>query len=116
MRLQEKYGYCEVQLRVTFMRGLHPFYPPTVELVRPRMSPVVACALASHPLLCLERWDPWKPCAELLYELKAFLQVLPRFPIVLAVETLLPTLHPFLFLHYSLAVSRRENLIILTKS
>mmetsp|Transcript_5781 Transcript_5781/g.16229 ORF Transcript_5781/g.16229 Transcript_5781/m.16229 type:complete len:994 (+) Transcript_5781:105-3086(+) len=73
-QLQQAHGYDFVELRVAFMRGLHPFYPPKVEVVRPRMPLAVVCALASHPLLSLEGWDPLKPCLELLKELRAFLE------------------------------------------
>lgn len=30
-------GYDYVELRVTFKEDLHPFYPPTIALVRPRL-------------------------------------------------------------------------------
>jgi len=35
---------------------------------------VLAGALASHPLLSLDLWDPWKPCEEWLAVLKDFIQ------------------------------------------
>lgn len=73
--LQVSHGYDTVELRISFMRGLHPFYPPKVALIRPRMPAVLAGALASHPLLSLDLWDPWKPCEEWLAVLKDFIQV-----------------------------------------
>eukprot|EP00434_Breviolum_minutum_P046390 symbB.v1.2.041921.t1/scaffold8866.1/size4814/1 len=35
--LQKLQGYDYVELRVTFKEDLHPFYPPTIALVRPRL-------------------------------------------------------------------------------
>jgi baculoviral IAP repeat-containing protein 6 len=73
--LKASHGIDTVELSVTFTRGLHPFYPPKVQLIRPRMPVIILSALASHPLLSLELWDPWKPCEKWLSLLKEFLQV-----------------------------------------
>ena len=48
--------------------------PPAVQLLRPRMRGPLAAALASHPALQLEHWDPWRPQKQLLELLRAFLQ------------------------------------------
>ena len=51
MELERRHGQGNVQLRLRFKRGLHPFYPPSVELLRPRFCGPLLGALASHPLL-----------------------------------------------------------------
>lgn len=70
-----KYAVSSVQLRFSFMRGLHPFYPPSLEVVRPHLSCPLAGALASHPLLRLEHWDPMMNMNQLLDRIKEFLEV-----------------------------------------
>lgn len=74
MKLSFIHGYSTVQLQVTFKRGLHPFYPPRVEVIRPRFKGPVGWAVSSHPILQLANWDPWRSQKSLLLEIKAFLQ------------------------------------------
>ena len=64
-----------VHLRLSFKRGLHPFYPPVLDLLHPRMKGPVHGALASHPIAQLRHWDPWGTQRELAAKLKAFLEV-----------------------------------------
>lgn len=73
--LEEKHGQSQVMLRMEFKRGLHPFYPPTVQLVRPRCRAPLIGALSSHPMLQLASWDPWRPQKDLIEQLRVFLQV-----------------------------------------
>ena len=73
--LKEKHGQSQVLLRMEFKRGLHPFYPPTVQLVRPRCRAPLIGALSSHPMLQLASWDPWRPQKDLIEQLRVFLQV-----------------------------------------
>ena len=56
-------GYGHVQVRVSFMPDLYPFYPPRVRVVRPRLKGIVASALAAHPAFHLRRWRPFTPAA-----------------------------------------------------
>jgi baculoviral IAP repeat-containing protein 6 len=70
-----KWAVSSIQLRFTFMRGLHPFYPPRLEVVRPHLASPLPGALASHPLLRLEHWDPWMNMSQLLERIKEFLEV-----------------------------------------
>lgn len=40
-------GTSSVQLHVVFKRPLHPFYPPSLQLVSPRfLGPILRCGLA----------------------------------------------------------------------
>lgn len=73
--LQQRHGYSHVQLQLMFKRGLHPFYPPQLELQRPRFRGPIAGALASHPMAQLQTWDAWRTMRELADQLKSFLQV-----------------------------------------
>ena len=74
--LKDRGGEGCVHLRLKFKRGLHPFFPPAVQLVGPRFHGPLLGALCSHPMLQLNCWDPWLRQQELLEHLKTFLQVL----------------------------------------
>jgi hypothetical protein len=73
--LERLQGRGEVCLRLKFKRGLHPFFPPQVQLLRPRCLAPIAGALSSHPMLQLSKWDPWRPQRDLLEHLRTFLEV-----------------------------------------
>ena len=64
-----------MHLRLHFKRGLHPFYPPTAELLWPRCQGPFAGALSSHRMIQLRSWDPWKPIKELILQLRVFMEV-----------------------------------------
>eukprot|EP00798_Chlamydomonas_sp_ICE-L_P023073 gene23073-30265_t len=36
--IQRRYHYSTVKVHITFKRGLHPFYPPSLELKRPHFQ------------------------------------------------------------------------------
>lgn len=74
MAMRELHGYSTVQLHVTFKRGLHPFYPPMVEVIRPRFKGPVNWAISSHPMLRLANWDPLRSQKLLIIEIKLFLE------------------------------------------
>jgi hypothetical protein len=46
-----------------------------VQLVRPHFYPPMAAAAASHPMLKLANWDPWRPMTEVIAILKEVLEV-----------------------------------------
>ncbi len=73
--IQRRHQVSFVKLIISFKRGLHPFYPPSVEVVRPHFKGCTSTAVASHPLLKLGTWHPWKPVGELIGQIKLFLQV-----------------------------------------
>ena len=75
-RLTTLHGCGFVHLRLHFKRGLHPFHPPTAELLWPRCQRPFAGALSSHPMIQLRSWDPWKPVKELILQLRVFMEVL----------------------------------------
>ncbi|MEW5298580.1 MAG: hypothetical protein WDW36_001686 [Sanguina aurantia] len=76
--VQKRYAYSSVQLHITFKRGLHPFYPPAVDIVRPHFVGPVLGAVASHPMLLLQNWDPWRSHLQLIQEVKSFLETKAR--------------------------------------
>lgn len=78
VELRKRYGFSSVELLLTFKRGLHPFYPPRVEILRPRFKGPVAWAITSHPMLRIQNWDPWKLQKEVLMQIKDFLQIHAR--------------------------------------
>jgi hypothetical protein len=47
-------------------------------VVSPRLKGPLAGALASHPMLQLKNWDPWRPVKELAAHLRTFLEVSPH--------------------------------------
>jgi baculoviral IAP repeat-containing protein 6 len=73
--VSSKFAVSSIQLRFTFMRGLHPFYPPRVEVLRPHLSTPLPGALASHPLLRLEHWHPTMTMTQLVENIRTFLEV-----------------------------------------
>jgi hypothetical protein len=75
LELQKKYTYSNVQLRVHFKRGLHPFYPPAIQIIRPHFANPIAGAVSSHPMLKLQNWQPMRSLRELFGEIKQFLGV-----------------------------------------
>lgn len=52
-----------------------PGAPLRPQVVRPHFQGVTATAIASHPLLKLGTWDPWRPVGELIGQIKTFLEV-----------------------------------------
>ena len=66
-------GYGEVQMRVSFMPDLYPFYPPRVRVVRPRLKGIAAGALAAHPAFHLRQWRPFTPAATVVKFARDFL-------------------------------------------
>lgn len=72
-QLQKRFSYSSIHLLITFKRGLHPFFPPCLEILRPRLRGVMAWALASHPMLNLRNWDPLMRQKDLIMQIKEFL-------------------------------------------
>jgi baculoviral IAP repeat-containing protein 6 len=71
-------GLSSVQLQLTFRRGLHPFYPPSVRVVSPRFRGGVLAAVAAHPALSAAGWRPTRSARDLLLLVKAFLEAHAR--------------------------------------
>ncbi|CAE7665198.1 unnamed protein product [Symbiodinium pilosum] len=73
-------GYDYVELRVNFREDLHPFYPPSVSIVRPRLlgRHDVQAALACHPRLQLKGWSPFQSSKDLLVSIRNFLDRIAR--------------------------------------
>jgi hypothetical protein len=70
-----KYGTSTVQLQIKFKRHLHPVFPPSVRVVAPRFQGPILAAIASHPILSSEGWDPMLSAREFLLVIKTFLEV-----------------------------------------
>ena len=66
-------GYGYVNLRVSFMPDLYPFYPPRVRVVRPRLTGTVASALAAHPAFHLRNWRPFTSASAVVTFARDFL-------------------------------------------
>ena len=67
-----------MQLRLHFKADLYPFYPPKVRLVRPKIAGFVPGAVIAHPHLHLRNWDPFRPIADVVAHLRAFLSTFAR--------------------------------------
>ena len=74
-KLHKEHDKGRVHLQLSFKRGLHPFYPPLLDVLYPRFQGPVAGALASHPVTQLQHWDPWMTQRDLAAKLRAFLEV-----------------------------------------
>lgn len=70
-----KYGMSSVQLQISFKRGLHPFYPPSVRIISPRFHDPVLAAVASHPAFSADGWNPMMSAKEAILKIKSFLEV-----------------------------------------
>ncbi|KAK9830590.1 hypothetical protein WJX81_002568 [Elliptochloris bilobata] len=90
--MERRHGQCGVRLRLRFKRGLHPFYPPSVELLQPRFCGPLLGALASHPLLQITHWDPWRPLREVALQLRAYVEAVGRVDLGSPLND--PELHP----------------------
>ena len=66
-------GYGYVNVRVSFMPDLYPFYPPRVRVVRPRLTGTVASALAAHPAFHLRNWRPFTSASAVVTFARDFL-------------------------------------------
>ena len=66
-------GYGYVNLRVSFMPDLYPFYPPRVRVVRPRLTGTAAGALAAHPAFHLRNWRPFTSASAVVTFARDFL-------------------------------------------
>ncbi|EFN57878.1 hypothetical protein CHLNCDRAFT_141888 [Chlorella variabilis] len=69
-----RFGSSSVQMHIVFKRPLHPFYPPSVQLVSPRFQGPILGAVASHPLFAIKGWDPTLSARDALLLLKQFLE------------------------------------------
>lgn len=78
--LKSMYGYDYIELRLTFKEDLHPFYPPSVAVVRPRLhgDHDIPSAIACHPRLQLRGWSPFQTTRELLMSIRNFLDRVAR--------------------------------------
>ncbi|KAG1660587.1 hypothetical protein FOA52_003018 [Chlamydomonas sp. UWO 241] len=76
--IQRRHQYSFVKLVLRFKRGLHPFYPPSVQMVRPHFAGSTATAIASHPMLKLGKWDPFRPVTDIIKGIKDFLETTAR--------------------------------------
>jgi len=58
MLLESVHGYNYVELSLKFQMNIHPFFPPSVTLVRPRLSGGVLERIAALDTLKVASWDP----------------------------------------------------------
>ncbi|GFR51569.1 hypothetical protein Agub_g13905, partial [Astrephomene gubernaculifera] len=76
--VSRRYFYSTVRLRLRFMRGLYPFYPFAVEVVWPRLAGPLLGAVASHPMLATDKWDPFRPVMATVAQIKKYLEAHAR--------------------------------------
>eukprot|EP00930_Biecheleria_cincta_P083732 TRINITY_DN73243_c0_g1_i1.p1 TRINITY_DN73243_c0_g1~~TRINITY_DN73243_c0_g1_i1.p1 ORF type:complete len:928 (-),score=204.20 TRINITY_DN73243_c0_g1_i1:467-3199(-) len=78
--LQRCFGYDYIQLHIAFKEDLHPFYPPTVTIVRPRLigKHDILAAMAYHPRLQLKGWSPFQTTKEVISAIRNFLERIAR--------------------------------------
>ncbi|KAL3136896.1 hypothetical protein ABBQ32_006505 [Trebouxia sp. C0010 RCD-2024] len=86
--VHQQHDCNHVHLRLSFKRGLHPFYPPLLDLLHPRFKGPVNGALASHPVAQLQHWDPWRTLQDLAAKLKSFLQAVAEVDVAATVNSL----------------------------
>ena len=71
-----KYGVSSVQLQINFKRGLHPFYPPSLQVLSPRLEGCAMGAVACFPILKADNWDFLLSAKEVVLKIKEFLEVI----------------------------------------
>lgn len=78
--LHSRFGYDYIELHLAFKEDLHPFYPPTASVVRPRLHGRhdVLAALACHPRLQLRGWSPFQTTKDLLMSIRHFFESIAR--------------------------------------
>ena len=65
------YDYIEVQL--DFSMDLYPFFPPLVEVIRPRLQGSMMLRVTTMLILKLAYWDPVRDMKSVLLDFKTFL-------------------------------------------
>ncbi|KNC54624.1 uncharacterized protein AMSG_01478 [Thecamonas trahens ATCC 50062] len=73
------YDYAE--LRVSFVMDLHPFYPPTVSLVRPRFQAFMMSKVTCMDALKFSNWNPVVSMKAVLTQIKNLLASLGRLEV-----------------------------------
>jgi baculoviral IAP repeat-containing protein 6 len=86
-------GADTVELRLRYKADLFPFYPPSVDVVRPRLRGGVRGALMAHPLLRPSSWRWTTTCPELLERLRGFMELHARVDFSVG-EVNNPAIHP----------------------
>lgn len=69
------FGLSSVHLQITFKRGLHPFYPPSIQVLSPRFVGPVLGAVSCFPMLHPQNWDPIASAKDIILNIKDFLEV-----------------------------------------
>eukprot|EP01129_Flabellula_baltica_P007205 TRINITY_DN2777_c0_g1_i2.p1 TRINITY_DN2777_c0_g1~~TRINITY_DN2777_c0_g1_i2.p1 ORF type:complete len:667 (+),score=161.68 TRINITY_DN2777_c0_g1_i2:599-2599(+) len=64
--LNELYGYDYVEFDVSFKEDLYPFYPPLVQIIRPRFQGFIIGRITGMDTLKLENWNPLMSMEEVL--------------------------------------------------
>jgi baculoviral IAP repeat-containing protein 6 (apollon) len=72
------YGSSTVQMRISFRRGLQPFYPPAVRIISPRFYEPILSAVACHPMFDTDNWDFTLGAKDVILRVKSFLQAYAR--------------------------------------
>lgn len=62
-----------VRIKLTFKRGLYPFFPPLVQVIAPRLAGPMHLALTTHAAVA---WPTWKATRTIADVMAAFRQVL----------------------------------------
>lgn len=68
------FGLSSVHLQITFKRGLHPFYPPSIQVLSPRFVGPVLGAVSCFPMLHPQNWDPIASAKDIILNIKDFLE------------------------------------------
>jgi len=76
--VKKKFGYDYVQVRVELKEDLHPYYPPKMTIIRPRLEGIVALATCLHPKFRLKNWLPMTSMTDVLLTARTFLERFAR--------------------------------------
>ena len=80
-QVETLYGYNYVEIEFTFTPDLHPFYPPQVNIVRPRFKGWILGAVMTHPMFVLSGWDPMRSTLAVIEHVRTLLQSFGRIEV-----------------------------------
>ncbi|CAD5110727.1 unnamed protein product [Dimorphilus gyrociliatus] len=71
-----RYDYIEMELKFAF--GLSPFYPPIINIKRPKLKNAVYQLISNLEILQLKHWNPAKPMRDVILYIHSLLNAVGR--------------------------------------
>lgn len=78
INLKSQWGYDYVELEFNFSFGLSPYYPPIIDVKRPKLTSNVHQLLGNLEILQLKHWNPAKPIRDVILYIHSLLNSVGR--------------------------------------